>query len=103
MNALVKTGFTGIVFWFIFTGCVHFRQVSSSGNNPQAVNKKQRRSAGINSVDTFIPTLLSKYPQFFDTIIQKKDELGIQIIYSQIDRKKKGKIREHNSTKEVFP
>ena len=44
-------------------------------------------------VDTFIASLLEKYPQFFDTILKKKDELGIQIIYSQIDRRKKGKIK----------
>lgn len=44
-------------------------------------------------VDTFIASLLTKYPQFFDTVLKKKDELGIQIIYSQIDRGKKGKIK----------
>lgn len=44
-------------------------------------------------VDTFIATLLEKYPQFFDAVLKKKDELGIQIIYTQIDRGKKGKIK----------
>ncbi|HMK25741.1 MAG TPA: serine hydrolase [Chitinophagaceae bacterium] len=44
-------------------------------------------------VDTFIASLLAKYPQFFDAILNKKDELKIQIIYSQIDREKKGKIK----------
>ena len=93
MNASVKTGFSGAFIWFVFTGCVLFRQESPSGNNPFAVDKDHLISAQKNPVDTFMASLLAKYPQFFDAILKKKEELGIQIIYTQIDRGKKGKIK----------
>jgi hypothetical protein len=35
--------------------------------------------------------ILHQYPQYFDSIIQRKDELKVQIIYTQIDRDKNGK------------
>ncbi|HNU14140.1 MAG TPA: serine hydrolase, partial [Chitinophagaceae bacterium] len=41
--------------------------------------------------DTFIHNLLGKYPQFFDSVVLQKEKLGIQIIYTRIDRSKKGK------------
>lgn len=41
--------------------------------------------------DTFIHNLLGKYPQFFDSIVLQKEKLGIQIIYTRIDRSKKGR------------
>ena len=44
-------------------------------------------------VDTFIASLLAKYPQFFDAALNNRNELKIQVIYSQIDRGKKGKIK----------
>ena len=34
--------------------------------------------------------ILQQYPQYFDSILQKKDEFNVQIIYTQIDRKKNG-------------
>jgi hypothetical protein len=36
-------------------------------------------------------TILKNYPQYFDSIIKRKDELNVQIIYTQIDRKPNGK------------
>lgn len=44
-----------------------------------------------NSSDTFIINLLEKSPQLFDSLISRKDDFNIQIIYTQIDRNKKGK------------
>ena len=41
--------------------------------------------------DTFLPDLLTKNNSWFDSILAKKDELGIQIIYTQVDRTKGGK------------
>src|SRR4030095_3053900 len=41
--------------------------------------------------DNFIADLLHSYPLFFDTILNNQDEYGIQIIYTQIDRKKNGR------------
>ncbi len=44
-----------------------------------------------NTSDTFINNLLEKNKELFASFLSKKDELGIQIIYTQIDRGKKGK------------
>ena len=41
--------------------------------------------------DGFMKTILGSYPQFFDSILKNKDALRLQIIYTQIDRKKNGK------------
>lgn len=43
--------------------------------------------------DSFIADILSTHPQYFDTLLKNQDEYGIQIIYTQIDRKKNGKPR----------
>ncbi len=41
--------------------------------------------------DNFIADLLHSYPQYFDSLFQNQDEYGIQIIYTQINRRKNGK------------
>lgn len=45
----------------------------------------------VTMTDSFMVNLLAKYPQFFDKIVKRKDELRLQIIYTQIDREKRGK------------
>jgi hypothetical protein len=47
----------------------------------------------LNTTDVQKNTLLNilqQYPQYFDSILKRKDELNVQIIYTQIDRKKNG-------------
>ena len=39
------------------------------------------------SNDVFIQQLLSRYPQFFDSILKNKDVNNVQIIYTQINRR----------------
>jgi Beta-lactamase enzyme family len=41
--------------------------------------------------DSFMYKLLANYSQYFDSILARKDELNVQIIFTQVDRKKKGK------------
>lgn len=36
--------------------------------------------------DVFLKDLLAKYPQYFNAILQNPDSLGVQIIYTQINR-----------------
>jgi hypothetical protein len=72
---------------------VPFSQEPATGINSFAVNKEQFNADKKDPVDTFMTTLLSKYPQFFDAVLKKKAELQVQIIYTQIDRGKKGKIK----------
>lgn len=40
--------------------------------------------------DSFIVKLLEKYPQYFKEVLAQKDELNVKVIYTQIDRDKKG-------------
>lgn len=93
MNALVKAGFAGVFILFVFTGFILNSQLPASGNKPFAAGKVHFKSDGENPVDTFMTSLLAKYPQFFGAILKKKEELRVQIIYTQIDRGKKGKIK----------
>ena len=38
------------------------------------------------ATDPFLENLLGRYPAYFDTVLRNRDSLGIQIIYTQIDR-----------------
>ncbi|HEY0680251.1 MAG TPA: serine hydrolase [Chitinophagaceae bacterium] len=38
--------------------------------------------------DAFLENLLSGYPQYFGSVLQKRNEYKVQVIYTQIDRKK---------------
>jgi hypothetical protein len=41
--------------------------------------------------DSFIYNLLRKHPSLFDSVLANREQLGIQVIYTRIDRDKKGK------------
>ena len=45
------------------------------------------------STDTWLSDLLSQNPFLFDSILKEKDELRVQIIYTRVDRDKKGHPR----------
>lgn len=92
MLDLFKTSFWGVITCFVFTSCVLFSRKPKTANNTKPIDMDHTIASGKNSSDTFISNLLEKYPHYFDGIIKKKEELGIQIIYTQIDRAKKGKI-----------
>jgi len=65
--------FRPIVCMLILTnGC-------SPGKNMTTVN---------NAPENELTTLLQQYPQYFDSILRRKDDLKLQIIYSRIDRDK---------------
>ncbi len=46
-----------------------------------------------NASDTFIHSLLVKYPEFFSSALASRNKLGIQVIYTEINRSKKGKVK----------
>lgn len=48
------------------------------------------RPADTAKTDDFLSTLLGQYPAYFDSILQKKNELNLQIIYTQVDRGRNG-------------
>ncbi len=68
-----------ILLLFVMNSC------SSSQKSTETINQAP--------ADSFLPGLLGQYPQLFDSIIAKKNDYGIQIIYTQIDRNRKGKPR----------
>ena len=41
--------------------------------------------------DTFIYNLLQKHPDLFNKVIENTEALGVQVIYTRIDRDKKGR------------
>lgn len=41
--------------------------------------------------DSFIYNILQKYPAYFNEVVRQSDSLGIQVIYTRIDRNKKGR------------
>jgi len=50
-------------------------------------NPSKKSAATMNaSKQNVLVKILLQYPQYFDSILQRKDELKLQIIYSQIDR-----------------
>jgi hypothetical protein len=51
---------------------------------------KNNLVAMMDSKQNILSNILARYPQYFDSILKRKDELKLQIIYTQIDRKKKG-------------
>jgi hypothetical protein len=75
---------TGGFFIFLFSAC-----------NPTSKNITGKSMSGQPSLelskDSFFLNLFNKYPGYFDKAILDKNELGIQIIYSRIDRNRKGK------------
>jgi Beta-lactamase enzyme family len=48
--------------------------------NPKAPQADTART------DVFLEALLKQYPQYFDSILSKKQALNVQVIYTQIDR-----------------
>lgn len=59
--------------------------------NQAIVNRSKQNTNYTIPSDTFINNLLANNPQLFNSIIPQVKELGIQVIYTQIDRGKKEK------------
>lgn len=102
MHAFVRMSFIVLIFYFILAGC---HPAKLAGNHSrQSMNSTQNARS-----DSFMTNLLAGYPQFFDSIITNKDELNVQIIYTQIDRKKNNKPKftdyyfNYNPNKYFYP
>jgi len=87
---IARTGFATLVSFVTFASCVNTGQVNKTSTNSLFVGSTFVSKTN-NLPDTFLNNLLSKYPRFFNSILSKKEEMRIQIIYSQIDRGKKPK------------
>lgn len=84
MNRHAKYLFFTVVLHFFFYGFPVFAQKESKSS-------KKILSAQRMQPDNFIINLLEKYPQLFGTAIKNRNDWKIQVIYTQVDRNKKGK------------
>ena len=64
--------------------CSPVKKVPAPAGNqaPEATTEKNTDEKNI----SFMTNLLGQFPQFFDSIVAKKDEYRLQIIYTQVDR-----------------
>jgi len=78
------------VIWLFFPCICCPDAVGQKTGNFFTPPKKESRPAN-NPSDSFMHRLLAENPQYFSEILEKKEELGLQIIYTRIDRTKKNK------------
>lgn len=86
---IARTGFATLISLVSLASCVNTGQLNITSNNFSPVENTTFLQTQNNLPDTFLNNLLSKYPHFFSPIFSKKEEMRIQIIYTQIDRGKK--------------
>jgi hypothetical protein len=79
-----------LIIVIAIAGCVNSGLTDQKTNNVSFLNKPSK-IVHHNMADTFISNLLARYPQLFNAVVSKKDDLGLQIIYTQIERGKKTK------------
>ena len=84
MGAFAKTVIKAIFLLFIIDGCTLARQSEKAVHNFQIQYKIMPPLTPKKYSDTFMYKLLSGHPELFDAILKKKDEYGVQIIYTQI-------------------
>lgn len=72
-----------LVFFF-FTGC-------RTAQNTTIVYALKTGKSNFPKTDTLLSNLLSRYPQYFDSLLRQNDQWYIQIIYTQINRNKENK------------
>jgi Beta-lactamase enzyme family len=81
-----------ILLFALLLGTAGFKAFSqNSPDNPRSGYKQTNKKHSTQMSDTFIYNLLRKYPSLFDTALANREQLGIQVIYTRIDRDKKGK------------
>ncbi|HRF19672.1 MAG TPA: serine hydrolase, partial [Chitinophagaceae bacterium] len=75
----------------LFTFQVFPANAQNRREKVQSDYKKNPLDANIIASDTFMHRLLAENSQYFSEILEKKEELGLQVIYTRIDRTKKNK------------
>ena len=78
------------VIWLFFPCICCPDAVGQKTGNFFTPPKRESRPAN-NPSDSFMHRLLAENSQYFSEILEKKEELGLQIIYTRIDRTKKNK------------
>jgi len=74
----------GLVFALIWLVACNTTRSTGSGNMNPNTNLPS---------DTLILSLLKKYPQYFDSVLLNREKWNVQIVYTEINRDKKGHPR----------
>ena len=72
----------------VFISCSTIKPLKPADNMPETKQETTPVDSAVHPA--FIEALLLKYPQYFDEILKKRDELNIQIMYTQINRRANG-------------
>ncbi len=86
-----KGGFWGLLLLAGLFSCGYSAQLQKENNNTIKMKEIDNFGLKSSSSDTLIIKLLEQNPQLFSEVLKHKDDLGIQILYTQIDRDKKNK------------
>ena len=93
MKPLAQNCFIILIPVFILTAFYPVKRANQEIFKSIRVDSTKASGADTILSDAFMVNLLKQYPQFFDSILAKKKEMGVQIIYTQIDRRKNGNAR----------
>ncbi|MGH2553372.1 MAG: serine hydrolase [Chitinophagaceae bacterium] len=93
MKSWINTVLAVAFLSFTITSFIRLNKKAEPGNKPVVLEDIFPESEQKQPADTFISALMATYPQFFADILKRKEDVKIQVIYSQIDRGKKGKIK----------
>lgn len=75
---------------FLGSASLFFSIAPESGRAPHTSVEKPFLYQ-FNMSDTFIYNVLQRYPAYFNEVLKNQDSLGVQVIYTRIDRDKKGR------------
>ncbi len=89
MKPFTRNGLSGVILSVTILACHPGRHVSSHISKPIIAADSTGEAKKI-LTDVFISDLLKNDPQFFDPVIKNKDEWGVQIIYTRLDRGRNG-------------
>ena len=93
MTSSVKMVFCGIFPLMLVAGFIAAQEPKPQLHKNKFKNKFSSKQNHSNVSDSFMHNLLAKYPQYFNSIVSNNNDYRIQIIYTQVDRDKKGKIK----------
>ena len=93
MTSSVKMVFCGIFPLMLVAGFIAAQEPKPQLHKNKFKNKFSSKQNDSNVSDSFMHNLLAKYPQYFNSIVSNNNDYRIQIIYTQVDRDKKGKIK----------
>jgi hypothetical protein len=78
-----------IRYWIVLAACLTggvARGQKAAPGMHKADPGVHKADPGVHKADAFLEQLLGRYPAYFDTVLRERDSLGIQVIYTQIDR-----------------